>query len=65
MKCVYLLQHMYFYGQNNIYEETKIIGIFDSRIKAEKTIDKYRKIKLSTLDLIIFFTFDKMCIKEV
>ena len=44
MKYVYLLQHTYFHGENNKYEETKIIGIFESRIKAEETISKYSEL---------------------
>ena len=44
MKYVYLLQHTYFYGSDDEYEETKIIGIFDSREKAQNMITKYRKL---------------------
>lgn len=44
MKCVYLLQHTYFYGDNDEYEETKIIGIFDSKDKAEKAMKKYSEL---------------------
>ncbi len=44
MKSVYLLQHTYFYGNNDEYEETKIIGIFDSKAKAQETIIKYSEL---------------------
>lgn len=44
VKCVYLLQHTYFYGNNDEYEETKIIGIFDSKDKAQDKIKEYIKL---------------------
>ena len=44
MTHIYLLQHTYFYGENKEYEETKIIGIYDSNIKAEKAKAKYSKL---------------------
>lgn len=44
MNKVYLLQHSYHYGENNEYEETKIIGIFDSKNKAQDKIKEYIKL---------------------
>lgn len=44
MNRVYLLQHTYFYGVNDEYEETKIIGVFDSKDKAQEAISKYSKL---------------------
>ena len=44
MNYVYLLQHSYFYGEDNEYEETKVIGIFDSKIKAQEAISKYSEL---------------------
>ncbi len=44
MKNVYLLQHTYFYGDNNEHEETKILGIFDSSDKAQAAISQYNKL---------------------
>ena len=39
---VYLLQHMYEYGDNLQHEEIKTIGIYSSRQKAEKVVDIYQ-----------------------
>ena len=44
MNRVYLLQHSYLYGENNENEETKILGIFDSREKAQDKIKEYIKL---------------------
>ena len=44
MNSVYLLQHTYCYGNNDEYEETKIIGIFDSMDKAKAAIIKYSEL---------------------
>lgn len=44
MKNAYLLQHTYFYGNNNEHEETKILGIFDSSDKAQTAISQYNKL---------------------
>lgn len=39
MKSVFLLQHSYEQGE---CEETKIIGIYSTRKKAEETIEKFK-----------------------
>ena len=44
MNRVYLLQHTYLYGEDDEYEETKIIGIFDSKEKAQDKIKDYVKL---------------------
>ena len=44
MKAVYLLQHSYSYGKYAEHEETKIIGIYSSREKAEVVVDKYKSL---------------------
>ncbi len=41
MKSVYLLQHTY---EVNGYDETKVIGIYKTKEKAEETIAKLRKL---------------------
>ena len=41
MDKVFLLQHSYEIGE---IEETKIIGIYSSREKAEQVIEKYKKL---------------------
>ena len=44
MNRVYLLQHTYLCGEDDEYEETKIIGIFDSKEKAQDKIKDYVKL---------------------
>lgn len=44
MKYVYLLQHIYQYGENDQYEETKIIGIYEDETKAKKAIIHYKQL---------------------
>lgn len=41
MKSVFLLQHSYEQGE---CEETKIIGIYSSKAKAEETIERFKNI---------------------
>jgi hypothetical protein len=42
MKYVYLLQHSFEYEyKGELFEETKIIGIFSTKEKAEKIISHY------------------------
>jgi homoserine kinase type II len=41
MKSVFLLQHTYEYDD---CEETKIIGIYSSRERAEKVVEKYKEL---------------------
>ncbi len=38
---VYLLRHTYEYGEEMEHEETKIIGIYSSREKAEEVIKRF------------------------
>lgn len=44
MNSVYLLQHTYLYGENDEYEETKVLGIFDSNEKAQDAVKEYIKL---------------------
>ncbi len=44
MSSVYLLQHTYLYGENDENEEIKILGIYDSKEKAQQAIIKYREL---------------------
>ncbi|MFC3884986.1 hypothetical protein ACFOU2_16530 [Bacillus songklensis] len=45
MKYVYLLQHSYEYEyEGEIFDEIKTIGIFSTREKVEKVIDKYKSL---------------------
>lgn len=39
---VYLLRHTYEYGEENEHEETKIIGIYSTREKAEDVVKKFK-----------------------
>lgn len=45
MAIVYLLQHSYeVETEVGVFDETKLIGIFSSKEKAEKAIEEYKKI---------------------
>lgn len=44
MQYVYLLQHTYLLGKDDEYEETKIIGIYDDKLKAQNAIKKYSQL---------------------
>ncbi|MBQ9986223.1 MAG: hypothetical protein IJP38_07955 [Oscillospiraceae bacterium] len=39
---IYLLQHSYQYGENNEYDEVKVLGIFSSKLAAKKAIEFYK-----------------------
>ena len=41
MAKIYLLQHSY---EREEYDETKIVGIYSTRKKAQTTINRYKKI---------------------
>lgn len=38
---VYILQHAYDYGKNGEHQEVKFLGVFSSKLKAQKAIMKY------------------------
>ena len=40
---IYLLQHSYQYGENNEYDEVKVLGIFSSKLAAKKAIEFYKE----------------------
>lgn len=43
MKYVYLLEHSYEYEfEGEVFDETKTIGIFSTRKKAEKVVEKLK-----------------------
>lgn len=42
MKIIYVLQHSYEVGEDGDFDETKMIGVYSSKGKAEKTIEKYK-----------------------
>ncbi len=42
MKVVYVLQHSYEIGEEGEFDETKLIGIYSSKEKAEKVIEIYK-----------------------
>lgn len=42
MKTVYVLQHSYEIGEEGEFDETKMIGIYSSKKKAEETIEIYK-----------------------
>lgn len=41
MKTVFLLQHSYEVGE---FDETKVIGIYSSKEKAEETVKRYKQL---------------------
>jgi len=41
-KTVYILQHSYEVGDDGQYDETKLIGVYSTREKAEQVIERYR-----------------------
>ena len=41
---VYLLQHMYAYGDELQHEEIKLIGVYSTQGKAEETVKIYQKL---------------------
>ncbi len=41
MKKCFVLSHFFEYGEDNFYEELKIIGVYSSRAKAEQAIERY------------------------
>lgn len=59
MNKVYLLQHSYLYGENDENEEIKILGIYDSKEKAQQAIIKY-----STLPGFVDFSDECFSIDE-
>lgn len=42
MKVVYILEHSYEVGEDREFDEVKMIGVYSSKEKAEKTIARYR-----------------------
>lgn len=40
-KMVYLLQHLYYYGEDNKHEEVKMLGVYSTKLKAIKAMRKY------------------------
>jgi len=44
MKVVYLLQHSYEVGEEEAFDEVKMLGIYSSKEKAEKMVEKYKNI---------------------
>lgn len=41
---MYLLYHMYYYGENNEHEEIKTLGIYSSEQEAVKAVERYYKL---------------------
>lgn len=44
MKTVFLVQHSYEVGEDGMYDETKLIGVYSSLEKAESVVDRYKKL---------------------
>ncbi len=44
MGVIYILQHSYAVGDEGQFDEIKMIGVYSSREKAEKTIARYRRL---------------------
>ncbi|MFD4706031.1 hypothetical protein ACFWM3_14350 [Gottfriedia sp. NPDC058432] len=44
-KYVFLLTHIYDYGVEDEHEETKILGVYTTREKAEKALERYFKLE--------------------
>lgn len=42
MKTVFLVEHSYEVGEDGVYDETKLIGIYSSLEKAESVVKKYK-----------------------
>lgn len=40
-RFVYVLQHLYYYGSNNEYEEIKMLGVYSTRLKSIRAMRKY------------------------
>ena len=45
MKKVYVFQHTFAYGLNKLYLDTKMLGLFDNKEKAEENIDFYHSLE--------------------
>ena len=44
MSKVFVLQHRYNYGENNKYTETKDLGVYSSKEKANENMMKYSEL---------------------
>lgn len=44
MKSVFLVQHSYEVGEDGLYDETKLIGIYSSLDKAESIVERYKRL---------------------
>ncbi|NIK76421.1 hypothetical protein FHS15_001546 [Paenibacillus castaneae] len=44
MKTVFLVEHSYEVGEDGVYDETKLIGIYSSLEKAESVVKRYKTI---------------------
>ncbi|MFB9324535.1 hypothetical protein ACFFSY_01100 [Paenibacillus aurantiacus] len=42
MKIAYIVQHSYEVGEDEQFDETKIIGIYSSLEKAKSVVDRYK-----------------------
>jgi hypothetical protein len=42
MKTVFIVQHSYEVGEDGLYDETKLIGIYSSLEKAESVVERYK-----------------------
>lgn len=42
MKTIFLVQHSYEVGEDGLYDETKQIGIYSSKEKADLVVAKYK-----------------------
>lgn len=43
-RFVYILHHSYYYGKKSDYEEVKLLGVYSTKLMAEKAIKKYCKL---------------------
>lgn len=64
MDYVYLLQHSYEYGKNLEYNEVKIIGIYSTKLLAEKAVEKYKQLQGFRDYSVECFYIDKYTLDE-
>jgi hypothetical protein len=44
-KCVYVLAHIYEYGENSEHEDVKHIGIFSTELKAKEVVERLKHLQ--------------------
>ncbi|MCM3630409.1 hypothetical protein M3194_24045 [Paenibacillus glycanilyticus] len=44
MKTIFIVQHSYEVGEDGLYDETKLIGVYSSKEKAESVVKRYKRL---------------------